>query len=51
MVTLLVAVRGLSGTLYPSGTHVFTTGRGSVVDGFIAGDWIPLRWWEFSEPG
>jgi len=37
-------VRGRSGTLYPSDTRVLTTGRGSVVDGFIAGDWLALRW-------
>ncbi|MGZ6563223.1 MAG: hypothetical protein ACXVH3_34050 [Solirubrobacteraceae bacterium] len=48
-VTLLVAVKGLSGTIYPAGTEVFTSGRGAAVDAFIAGDWLALRWWEFAE--
>ena len=48
---LLVAVRGLSGTQYPVGTVVVISGSGSSVDAFVAGDWLPLRWWEFSEDG
>ena len=44
MVTLLVPFAACRGRCYPSGTRVLTTGRGSVVDGFIAGDWLPLRW-------
>jgi hypothetical protein len=28
---------------------VFTSGYGPTVDGFIAGDWVALRWWEFAE--
>ncbi|GAA2474200.1 hypothetical protein GCM10010406_07760 [Streptomyces thermolineatus] len=47
--TLLVAVPGLSGTVYPPGTPVAVRGRGSSVDGFIGGDWVPLSWWEFAE--
>ena len=50
MVRLLVAVTGLSGTVYPAGTEVFTSGHGSSVDAFVAGDWLPLRWWEYAEP-
>jgi hypothetical protein len=50
-VTLLVAVKGLSGTIYPAGTEVFTSGRGAAVDAFIGGDWLALRWWEFAEMG
>ena len=48
-VRLLVAVKGLSGTQYPAGTEVFTSGRGAVVDAFVAGDWLALQWWEFAE--
>ncbi|MFD3503482.1 hypothetical protein ACFWWT_39680 [Streptomyces sp. NPDC058676] len=47
--TLLVSVSGLSGTTYPPGTAVSISGRGSAVDGFVDGDWLPLAWWEFSE--
>ena len=51
-VTLLVAVRGLSGRVYPPGTVVHVPNsryriEGSV-DGFLGGDWIPLRWFEYS---
>lgn len=47
---LLVAVRGLSGTQYPVGTLVAVSGNGgSAVDAFVSGDWLPLRWWEFSD--
>ena len=46
--TLLVAVTGLSGTTYPVGTQVVIHGRGSAVDAFVDGDWLPLAWWEFS---
>jgi len=49
VVTLLVAVKGLSGAVYPAGTELFTSGHGPSVDAFIAGDWVPLRWWEFAE--
>jgi hypothetical protein len=49
VVRLLVSLKGLSGTVYPPGTEVFTSGYGPTVDGFIAGDWVPLRWWEFAE--
>jgi hypothetical protein len=48
-VKLLVAVKGLSGKLYPAGTELFATGRGDAVDAFVGGDWVPLRWWEFAE--
>jgi hypothetical protein len=51
VVKLLVAVKGLSGMVYPAGTELFTSGHGASVDAFIAGDWVPLRWWEFAEPG
>ena len=47
--TLLIQVRGLSGTAYPVGTSVVVTGRGGSVDAFVGGDWLPLQWWEFSE--
>jgi hypothetical protein len=47
--TLLVPVSGLSGTTYPPGTKVSVDGGGSVVDGFVDGDWLPLAWWEFTE--
>ena len=47
--SLLVAVTGLSGTTYPPGTRVVMSGRGSSVDAFVGGDWLPLAWWEFSE--
>ena len=47
--TLLVPVPGLSGTTYPPGTSVAISGRGSSVDGFVDGDWLPLAWWEFAE--
>jgi hypothetical protein len=50
VVRLMVSVTGLSGTVYPAGTEVFTSGHGPSVDAFIAGDWLPLRWWEFAEP-
>jgi hypothetical protein len=46
---LLVPVPGLSGTVYPAGTTVAVTGRGASVDAFVAGDWLPLHWWEFAE--
>jgi hypothetical protein len=47
--SLLVPVTGLSGTTYPPGTTVVTSGRGSSVDAFVGGDWLPLAWWEFTE--
>jgi hypothetical protein len=47
--TLLVQVKGLSGTTYEVGTKVVVRGRGSSVDAFVNGDWLPLAWWEFSE--
>jgi hypothetical protein len=58
-VTLLVAVRGLSGKVYPPGTEVYVQEHGfqieGSIDGFLHGDWIPLRWFEYStgvtEPG
>jgi hypothetical protein len=51
-IRLLVEVRGLSGRIYPAGTELFTSGHGPSVDAFIAGDWVPLQWWEFAEsPG
>ncbi len=49
IVTLLTAVTGLSGTVYPPGTKAAVTGRGASVDAFVNGDWLPLAWWEFSE--
>jgi hypothetical protein len=52
IVTLLVPVRGVSGQTYPPGTEVWVPGGGvrfeGSVDGFRGGDWIPMRWWEFS---
>jgi hypothetical protein len=50
MCRLLTSVTGLSGTTYPVGTLVGVSGGGASVDGFVAGDWLPLRWWEFAEP-
>jgi hypothetical protein len=47
--TLLVTVQGLSGTTYEVGTKVVVRGRGSSVDAFVRGDWLPLAWWEFAE--
>ncbi|GGX26260.1 hypothetical protein [Streptomyces lomondensis] len=47
--TLLVAVSGLSGTVYPVGTRVAIQGTGGSVDGFVDGDWLPLAWWEFAD--
>jgi hypothetical protein len=51
-VRLLVAVRGLSGEVYPPGTEVYVRDQGlqieGSVDGFLHGDWIPLRWFEYS---
>jgi hypothetical protein len=47
---LLVPVMGVSGQTYPVGTEVTVCGRGAAVDGFVIGDWLPLRWWEFAEP-
>lgn len=47
--TLLVPVPGISGTMYPPGTPVAISGRGSSVDAFVDGDWLPLAWWEFAE--
>ncbi|MCZ0991520.1 MULTISPECIES: hypothetical protein [Streptomyces] len=47
--TLIVPVPGVSGTMYPVGTPVAISGRGSSVDGFVDGDWLPLAWWEFAE--
>jgi hypothetical protein len=47
--TLIVPVPGLSGTTYPPGTQVAINGRGSSVDAFVDGDWLPLAWWEFAE--
>lgn len=51
-VRLLVPVRGVSGQVYPPGTEIWVPGGGrrleGSVDGFLGGDWIPMRWWEFS---
>ncbi|MFD6169592.1 hypothetical protein [Streptomyces coeruleorubidus] len=47
--TLLVAVPGLSGIVYPEGTRVTIQGTGGSVDGFVDGDWLPLAWWEFAD--
>lgn len=47
--TLLVPVTGLSGTVYPAGTEVAVRGGGATVDAFVAGDWLPLQWWEFAD--
>jgi hypothetical protein len=49
VVRLLVPVMGVSGQTYPVGTEVSVSGRGADVDGFVAGDWLPLRWWEFAD--
>ena len=48
-IKLLVAVRGLSGRTYPAGTIARTEALGEVVDAFVRGDWLALRWWEFVE--
>jgi hypothetical protein len=52
VVRLLVGVRGLSGEVYPPGTEVHVRAHGlrieGSVDGFLRGDWIPLRWFEYS---
>jgi hypothetical protein len=47
--TLLVPVPGLSGHVYPPGTEIVVNGRGSAVDAFVGGDWLPVSWWEFAE--
>jgi hypothetical protein len=45
-----VPVVGVSGTTYPAGTEVSVGGGGgATVDAFVAGDWLPLRWWEYAE--
>jgi hypothetical protein len=49
VVRLLVSVAGVSGTRYPVGTEVSVSGSGPVVEGFVAGDWLPLQWWEYGE--
>jgi hypothetical protein len=49
IVRLLVPVMGVSGQTYPVGAEVSVSGRGAAVDGFVSGDWLPLRWWEFAE--
>jgi hypothetical protein len=50
VVRLLVPVVGVSGTTYPAGTEVSVGGGGgATVDAFVAGDWLPLRWWEYAE--
>jgi hypothetical protein len=52
VVKLLVPVVGVSGTTYPAGTEVSvgsSGGGGAAVDAFVAGDWLPLRWWEYAE--
>lgn len=52
VVTLLVGVRGLSGRVYPPGTELYVPDHGfkieGSVDAFLGGDWIPLRWFEYS---
>lgn len=39
---LTTAAKGLSGRTYPAGTEVVLGGRGSAVDGYVAGDRVPL---------
>lgn len=46
---LLVSVQAISGRWYPSGTVVHLTGTGSGVDAWMGSEWVPLRWWEFTE--
>jgi len=46
---LLVTVRAMSGRTYAAGTPVELVGTGSAVDGWVGGEWVPLRWWEFTE--
>jgi hypothetical protein len=46
---LLVDVHSVSGRCYPSGTVVQLAGTASGVDGWAGSEWIPLRWWEFTE--
>lgn len=45
---LLHPVTGLSGRTYPKDTEVSVAGVGSSVDAFVAGDWLPLSWWEYA---
>jgi hypothetical protein len=46
---LLVAVRSMSGRTYEAGTVVELVGSGAGVDARIGSEWVPLRWWEFTE--
>ena len=46
---LLVDVRAASGHSYRSGTVVELVRTGSGVDAWAGSEWIPLRWWEFTE--
>jgi hypothetical protein len=46
---LLVDVHSVSGRCYPPGTVVRLVGTPSSVDGWAGSEWIPLRWWEFTE--
>lgn len=46
---LLAAVRAMSGRCYPAGTVVLLFGTGASVDGWVGSEWVPLRWWEFTE--
>jgi len=46
---LLVEVQAISGRSYPRGTVVRLVGMGSGVDAWVGSEWIPLRWWEFTE--
>jgi hypothetical protein len=46
---LLVSVQAMSGRTYPAGTVVRLVGTGSGVDAWAGSEWVPLRWWEFTE--
>jgi hypothetical protein len=46
---LLVAVEAMSGRRYPAGTELRLVGTGAAVDGWVGCEWVPLRWWEFTE--
>ena len=46
---LLVAVTAMSGRSYPAGTVVRLVGTGASVDAWAGSEWVPLRWWEFTE--
>ena len=48
---LLVTVRAMSGRTFLAGMVVELVGSGAAVDAWADGEWVPLRWWEFTEVG